>query len=77
MLLLEEEFKLPVRKGIIHIIPTKDSYFYKNNDKLREKVKKLLSEIKELIEKEQYPDKASGWKKCKECEFKNYCGDVG
>lgn len=77
MLLVEEEFELPVRKGIIHIIPTKESYFYKNNDQLREKVKELIFEIRELIEKERYPDKTSGWKKCKECEFKNYCGDVG
>ncbi len=76
MILLEDEFELPVRKGIIHIIPTKDSYYYKNNDELREKVKEILNNIRLIIKEEIFPKKASGWKKCKDCEFKNYCGDV-
>jgi len=77
MLLLEEKRKTGIRRGLIHTIPNKKTYSYNNSDKLRNKVKNILNEIRELIREEFFPAKPRGWKKCKECEYKKYCGDVG
>ncbi len=76
MLLLEDVYQRGIRCGIIHIIPTKDSYYYKNSDSLRCKVKEILNAIRNIIINERFPEKLTGWRKCKDCEYKNYCGDV-
>ncbi len=76
MIILEDVYQMPVRKGIIHIIPKKDSYSYKNTDSLREKVKEIIFNIRQMISDERYPKKVLGWKKCKDCEYQNYCGDI-
>lgn len=76
MLLLEEVYNCSIRRGIIHIIPDKCSYYYKNTDILRNKVLEIIELIRKMIINEKYPDKPESWRKCKDCEYKNYCGDV-
>lgn len=76
MLLLEDIYKCGVRGGIIHTIPDKRSYYYKNTISIRNKVIEIINSIRELISNESFPEKPNGWKKCKDCEYKNYCGDV-
>ncbi|MFW6028823.1 MAG: CRISPR-associated protein Cas4 [Halanaerobiales bacterium] len=76
MLLLEEVYHCGIRGGIIHIIPTKESYYYKNTKSLRTKVREIIKKIREIIIYEKFPEKCDGWRKCKNCEYKNYCGDV-
>jgi len=76
MLLLEDYYNRGVRRGIIHIIPAKKSYNYKNSDSLRFKVKEIIYNIRDIITHEYFPEKIVTWRKCRDCEYKNYCGDV-
>src|SRR5690554_454627 len=76
MLLLEDVYNSNIRSGIIHIIPDKSSYHYKNTDGLRDRVKEIIEEIRNMVVKERFPDKCQGWRRCKDCEYRNYCGDV-
>jgi len=76
MLILEDVYQKGVRGGIIHIISNKDSYYYKNTDILRNKVKELILSIREIIRFERFPEVQAGWHKCRDCEYKNYCGGV-
>jgi len=76
MLLLEDIYNSSIRGGIIHIIPDKSSYYYKNSDSLRNRVKEIIEAIREIVGGEKFPDKCRGWRRCKDCEYKNYCGDV-
>lgn len=76
MRLLEEEYDKVVRRGVIHLIPKKESYHYKNKDELRDKVEEIITNIRFMINQERFPEAPKGWKKCKDCEYKNYCGDV-
>ncbi|MFW6237789.1 MAG: CRISPR-associated protein Cas4 [Halanaerobiales bacterium] len=76
MLLLEETEKKGIRKGLIHTIPDKRTYVYKNDDSLREKVVEIIDKIRDMISQERFPGGPRGWKKCKDCEYKKFCGDV-
>ncbi len=76
MLLIEDYYQTGVRRGIIHLIPTKKTFHYKNSDKLRNKIKEIIASIRNIIQEEKFPEKVKGWRKCKDCEYKNYCGDV-
>lgn len=76
MLVLEDVYNQGVRGGIIHLIPSKDSFYYKNTDTLRNKIKEIIDSIREMINKERFPEAQTGWQKCRDCEYKNYCGDV-
>jgi len=76
MLLLEDVYNCNIRGGIVHIIPDKSSYYYKNTDSLRSKVFEIIDSIREIISNEKFPDKCKQWRRCKDCEYKNYCGDV-
>ena len=76
MLLLEEEKRSGIRRGIIHTIPDKKTYMYRNSDDLRQKVKEIMREVRKIVKEEYFPRKPRGWKKCKDCEYKKFCGDI-
>jgi len=76
VLLVEEEFKTSVRRGIIHLIPSKESFEVKITPNLRRKAKGLIEEIRELVTLERMPDPVRERGKCKDCEYQNFCGDV-
>lgn len=76
MLLLEDVYNCGIRGGIIHIIPTKESYYYKNTKSIRNKVLEIVKSIRKIVTEERFPEKCNGWRRCKDCEYKNYCGDV-
>lgn len=76
MLILEAEYNKGIRKGIIHTIPDKKSYVINNNDEIRSKVKCILMKTRKIINEEYFPAKPRGWRKCKECEYRKFCGDV-
>ena len=75
-LLIEEEYQTIVKKGLIHLIPAKETIEIKLNTKLRDKLKEIIADINFIIESEQMPEATNDRGKCRDCEYRNYCADV-
>ncbi|MDA8228979.1 MAG: CRISPR-associated protein Cas4 [Desulfitobacterium hafniense] len=75
-LLLEEFYKRPVRQGFIYLIPQGRVLEVLITTNMRNYVKDILWEIRELIREEKFPSMAEKKRKCIDCEYRNFCGDV-
>ena len=40
-----------------------------------EKLDKIIKSIKEIIEKEKFPERNGSKKKCNDCEYRRFCND--
>jgi len=65
-----------VRRGFVHLIPLKRSYEIQITQSMRDFVKKLLMEIRSMIENEMIPNPTRYKRRCTDCEFKKFCADV-
>lgn len=75
-LLLEEYYKKPIRNGFLYHIGSKEIYPIEISQNMRDFTKKAVKNIQEIIKREKMPPMPSQKKKCRDCEFRNYCGDV-
>jgi len=76
-MLLEEKCFKPVRYGFLYLIPTKTIVPVEITASMREHVKKVLSAIRKIIANERIPGYIRSRTRCTDCEFKNYCADLG
>jgi CRISPR-associated exonuclease Cas4 len=76
VLLLVEEYNTSIRRGIIHLIPKKESFEVEITPSLRKKTKEIIGEIRDLVKEERMPEPVRQRGKCKDCEYQNFCGDV-
>lgn len=74
-MLLEDYYKRPVRGGFIYTIPNKKIELITITDNMRIYVKRIIGAIKNMIVSERFPEPRS-MRRCRDCEFRNYCGDV-
>jgi CRISPR-associated exonuclease Cas4 len=75
-LLVEEELGLPVKRGFIFRIPDDRVYSIDLEAGPKEAARRGLMEMREMIESEVLPEATGQQKRCEECEYANYCGDV-
>lgn len=73
-LAIEEMYVAESNIGFIHAVTTNKIYevdleIYKN------KIINILSEMKNIVEKEMYPKGANSTKKCRDCEYRLFCND--
>ncbi|WP_027365972.1 CRISPR-associated protein Cas4 [Desulfotruncus alcoholivorax] len=75
-MLLEDFYNKPVRYGFLYLIPEKKPYPIEINTNARIFVKECLDKIRDIIvgEKMPRPNRFKGC--CKDCEYRNFCGDV-
>ncbi|MEW6623315.1 MAG: CRISPR-associated protein Cas4 [Bacillota bacterium] len=76
-MLLEEKYLKPIRFGFIYLIPTKTIIPLEITQSMREHIKKVLSAIQKVAEGEKMPGYIRSKQRCLNCEFKNYCADMG
>lgn len=74
-MLLEDKFNKPVRKGFIYTIPSKNAEELIISENMRIYVKRIIGAVHNIIKYERFPEKRSA-RRCHDCEYKNYCGDV-
>ncbi|MBM7623693.1 CRISPR-associated protein Cas4 [Sporohalobacter salinus] len=74
--LLEYKYKTSIRKGLIHLIPSKDTFEIKMTSNLRKKVREVMENIRKIAVTERMPDVVRERGKCKDCEYRNFCGDI-
>ena len=76
-MLLEESYRKPVRYGFLYLIPSKSAVPIEITTGMREYVKKALSAVRNVIAGERIPGYVRSKNRCTDCEFKNYCADLG
>ncbi len=76
-MLLEEVYRKPVRYGFLYPVPLKKVIPVEITVSMREHVKKILSAVRNIIDKERMPAYVRSRGRCTDCEFKNYCADLG
>lgn len=76
-LLLEETLGHPVRGGFIYLIPRASAYFIEATPEARLFTKRILGAIRTLVAAERFPRDSRSKSRCWDCEYKNFCGDVG
>lgn len=74
-MLVEETFQVPVRNGFLYVIPQKRVIPAPLTPGVRGRVRSLLAEIRTTIAQERTPARMRIVARCRECEYRNYCGD--
>lgn len=75
-LLLEEAWGLPVRRGFIYAIPTRQVEPITISAALRRKAAQTIAALRAAVEGEQMPDAPASRAPCVSCEFRRFCNDV-
>lgn len=75
-LLLEETYGLPVKRGFLHAIPTRQTTEVMFTLSLYTKLKQALLEMQDIAVKEFMPAPTRQRAKCEACEFRRFCNDV-
>lgn len=72
-LLVEANFDTIVRRGYIHYSKDQINVKIDFNDDLRKRTLKLISDIKNIVEKEIEPSGTRMTARCVDCEYQRYC----
>ncbi len=65
-----------VERGFVYRIPDGKVFAVELDGELRERVRAAVAGMREMVEGESFPARAEVSKRCEECEYANYCGDV-
>lgn len=76
-LLLEEAWQLPVDDGFLYLIPARRAVRVPITTRLRNDVRRQLTEIRALVLAERMPPVPPKQRsRCIDCEFRRFCNDV-
>lgn len=75
-LLLEEQTGVPVQRGFVYLITTRQAVEVRLTANLRDKVKALLGYVDTIVRDELMPPMPKNRAPCGACEFRRFCNDV-
>lgn len=75
-LMVEEAFKLPVRRGFIYLLKPRRFESVPIDTPLRNSVMETLQHIRRIRDYEYMPPPVDQPNKCANCEFRRFCNDV-
>lgn len=75
-MLLEEQFQVKVKRGLLYLIPLRKSLDVPITPALRQKVMQALEEMRRIAMTEWMPTPPSNHRQCVDCEFRRFCNDV-
>lgn len=76
VLLLEDHYGRPVRGGFVYFLPRRTLRYVEVTPGMRLYVKGVLGKIRRLVEGQTFPGATLQRGRCRDCEYRNYCGDV-
>lgn len=76
-MLLEDKYECIVRYGFLYLNQAKEVVPVEITPNARVFVKETLEKIREIITWERMPQRATRKRRCIDCEYRKYCGDVG
>lgn len=75
-LLLEEAWGLPVRRGFLYAIPTRQTEAVSITAPLRRNVAQVVDALRAAVIGEHMPEPPNSRRPCVSCEFRRFCNDV-
>jgi len=75
-LLVEAEIGKTVKCGFVYRIPDGRVFPVPVDESLRREVRQAMDDIREVVSVGCLPEPTELRKRCEECEYANYCGDV-
>ena len=75
-LLVEEQYGIPVERGFLYLIPSKDVIEVEITDTIKQEVLETIQRIREMVRQEALPPPTSVRARCTDCEYQNYCADI-
>jgi len=75
-LVLEDLYGRPVERGFIYLIPQGRVAEISLTAALRESTLALLDAIRDMIQRERFPEATPYQNRCVDCEYRNYCRDI-
>jgi len=66
----------PVRQGFVYVLPVKRAFTVVVDDAVRQHTKRILSSMRNLVQRGLIPPRTRSGGRCRDCEFRNYCGDA-
>ena len=75
-LLLEDCYQRVVNKGFVYLIPKNDAVVFDLTDDLKTETRRVLEDIRAMVEREQMPPPTPIRSRCTDCEYRNFCGDI-
>lgn len=75
-LLVEAEMAKTVKCGFVYRIPDGRVFPVPLDESLRREVRQAMDDIREVVSVGCLPEPTEVRKRCEECEYANYCGDV-
>jgi CRISPR-associated exonuclease Cas4 len=75
-MLAEHTFGGTVSRTFVYLTPAKKAQEVPITPAMREHVKKILAELRASIENERLPRPTPHRKRCTDCEYRRFCGDV-
>lgn len=77
VLLLEDQLKRPVHTGFVYLMPVGEIIPVQITQELRDYVRSTIEAIRKLILSEAWPRPTATRHRCRDCEYRRYCRDVG
>jgi CRISPR-associated exonuclease Cas4 len=74
--LAEHTFGGTVSRAFVYLTPTKKALEIPITPAMRDHVKKILARLRASIENERLPGPTPHRKRCTDCEYRRFCGDV-
>lgn len=75
-LLVEERWGRPVRRAMVHFLPSERVEEVAVTPNGRNHVRRILQEIRSAVAAERLPSPAARPGRCADCEYRLFCGDV-
>ncbi|MCS7087371.1 MAG: CRISPR-associated protein Cas4 [Thermoflexales bacterium] len=75
-MLVEEQWRRPVERGFIFVIPRRRAYAVQVDAGLRAEVQARLAAMRTIVEREQLPPSTLHRARCRDCEYRRFCNDV-
>lgn len=75
-LLVEDQLQTTVRNGFLYLVPGKRIQPVFLTPTARQRCHRLMRSIRKTIASERMPPPPARHSRCRECEFRLYCGDV-
>ncbi|MBI5930824.1 MAG: CRISPR-associated protein Cas4 [Chloroflexi bacterium] len=75
-MLLEEQFQIKIKGGLLYLIPLRKSLTIPITPALRQKVEQALEDMRRIAITEWMPAPPANHRQCVDCEFRRFCNDV-
>jgi CRISPR-associated exonuclease Cas4 len=75
-MMLEEMWKVSVRRGFVYSLASGRAVEIVLTEKMQQEVREIVGQMRDMVERERMPDPPRSHRRCENCEFRRFCNDV-